>query len=226
MRTRREFITWTGAALGCSWLAGSEAHAEGVETRPSETSAGSQPAAKTGSDVGSLFPFIQSQAVKADFPLSFLRDEFKDLPIWKQRARGKLLELLHYAPPKCNPRPELAEKTDQGDYVREKIYFNTTPDLRVPAYVLIPKKGKRPLPAIVALHDHGGFYLWGKEKLVETEDEHSVLTKFKKESYAGHSIATDLVRRGYLVIVIDMFYWGERRMLLDDDPPPHNAPAQ
>jgi dienelactone hydrolase len=218
MSTRREFIHWTGASLGCSWLAGSEVHAQGNETRPSETSASSQPVPKTGSDVGSLFPFIQSQAAKSDFPLSFLRDEFKDLQAWKQRARGKLLELLHYAPPKCDPKPELVEKTDQGDYVREKIYFNTTPDLRVPAYVLIPKKGNRPLPAIVALHDHGGFYLWGKEKLVETEDEHPVLTDFKKVSYAGHSIATDLVRRGYVVIVIDMFYWGERRMLLDDDP--------
>src|SRR5213078_1547442 len=84
--------------------------------------------------------------------------------------------------------------------------------------VLVPKKGKRPLPAVVALHDHGGFYLWGKEKLVETEDEHPVVTDFKKRYYAGSSIATELVRRGYVVIVIDMFYWGERRMLLDGDP--------
>ena len=34
----------------------------------------------------------------------------------------------------------------------------------------------------------------------------------------GVSIATELVRRGYVVVVIDMFYWGDRRMLLDDDP--------
>jgi dienelactone hydrolase len=70
----------------------------------------------------------------------------------------------------------------------------------------------------VALHDHGGFYLWGKEKLVETEDESPVLADFKRRYYAGRSIATDLVRRGYVVVTTDMFYWGERRMLLDDDP--------
>ena len=99
------------------------------------------------------------------------------------------------------------------------MYFNTTPDLRVPAYVLVPK-GPRPAPApaIVALHDHGGFYLWGKEKLVEIDDEHPVLTEFKQRYYGGRSIATDLARQGYVVVVIDMFYWGERRMLLDDDP--------
>jgi hypothetical protein len=25
-------------------------------------------------------------------------------------------------------------------------------------------------------HDHGGFYLWGKEKIVAEEGEHAVLT--------------------------------------------------
>jgi dienelactone hydrolase len=190
------------------------------------------PAPKTGSDVGSLFPFIQSQAVQKDFPLSYLRDEFKELPEWKKQARGKLLELLHYAPPKCDPRPEVVETLDRGEYVREKVFFNTTPDLRVPAYVLVPKKKERPLPALVALHDHGAFYLWGKEKLVETDDENPALTAFKKESYAGASTASALARQGYVVIVIDMFYWGERRLLLDDDPadwrerPPGLAPAR
>ena len=44
-----------------------------------------------------------------------------------------------------------------------------------------------------------------------------MLADFRKRYYTGNSIATTLVRRGYLVIVIDMFYWGERRMLLDGD---------
>jgi dienelactone hydrolase len=172
----------------------------------------------THSDVGSLFPFIRSQAVRTDFPLSFLGQRFKTVAPWKQRARGKLLELLHYAPPKCDPKPELVEKVDRGEYIREKVYFNTTPDLRVPAFVLIPKARTEPAPAVVALHDHGGFYFWGKEKIVETEQEHPVLTEFKGNYYAGKSIASDLARQGYVVIVTDMFYWGERRMLLDDDP--------
>jgi hypothetical protein len=125
-------------------------------------------AVKSDSDVGSLFPIIQAQAVKGEFPLSFLNSKFRNVQRWKKEARGKLLELLHYSPEKCEPRAELVEKVDMGDYVREKIFFNTTPVIRVPAYVLAPKReGKR--PAIVALHDHGGFYLWGKEKLVAVE---------------------------------------------------------
>src|SRR4030095_1010331 len=88
---------------------------------------------RTGSDVGSLFPFIQSQAVKGEFPLSFLNPRFRSLPDWKKPARGKLLELLHYAPPPCDPAAETIERVDCGEYVRERVWFNTTPDLRVPA---------------------------------------------------------------------------------------------
>jgi dienelactone hydrolase len=201
-------MQWLGASLCVSPLV--MAQAEAAEPGPAD--------AGTGSDVGSLYPFIASQAVKGEFPLSFLNGRFRSLPAWKRRARGKLLDLLDYAPPQCPHRPEIVERTDCGDYFREKLYFNTTPDVRVPAYVLVPKNAKLPAPGIVALHDHGAFYFWGKEKLVELEDEHAALTKFKKQSYDGHSTASVLARQGYVVIVIDMFYWGERRMLLDKDP--------
>src|SRR5262245_25679933 len=126
--------------------------------------------APTGSDVGSLFPFINSQAVKGEFPLSFLNRRFRSVSSWKKTARGKLLELLQYAPPRCDPGAETVERVDCGQYVRERVWFNTTPDLRVPAFVLVPKNARRPMPTIVALHDHGGFYFWGKEKIVETPE--------------------------------------------------------
>ena len=223
MSTRRSFIQGTVAAAltGPSLAAPAEAVEEAV--KPAAV-------AKSGSDVGSLYPFIQSQVVEQP-TLSYLRDEFRDVPSWKRLAREKLLELLHYSPPKCEPRAEVVAKVDRGDYVQEKVYFHTTPDIRVPAYVLVPKKREVRAPAIVALHDHGGFYFWGKEKLLETDGEHAVLRQFKTQYYGGNSIASELARQGYVVIVIDMFYWGERRMLLDDDPAdwrerPREIPAE
>lgn len=178
---------------------------------------GAARAARTGSDVGSLFPFIESQAVHDHFPLSFLDDAYTSLASWKEKARSKVFELLHYSPPKCDPAAETVERVDCGDYFRERVLFNTTPDLRIPAIVLVPKNASRPLPTIVALHDHGAFFLWGKEKLVEMPGENPQLKTFREQYYGGKSTAIELVRQGYLVIVIDMFYWGERRMLLDDD---------
>lgn len=215
MPHRRVFLQ-RSAALGGSLLAGSAASAAPPAAAPTPAGKG-PPESAAVSQVGSLLPFIRSQVANR-WPLSFLDDRFTDVAAWKKEARSKLLELLHYAPPPCDPRPEVISRTDRGDYVQERILFNTTPDIRVPAAVLVPKRAVRPAPAVVALHDHGGFYLWGKEKLTDNPDEHPSLTAFKQQFYDGKAVAAELARQGYVVIVIDMFYWGERRLWLDDDP--------
>jgi dienelactone hydrolase len=171
------------------------------------------------SHIGNLYPFVQKQADRSPVKLSFLRPEFRDLQAWQKRARAKVFEHMFYAPPPVDPQPQVIRRTDRGSHIEEYLTFQTTPDLRVPAYVLIPRNVKLPAPTVIALHDHGGFYLWGKEKLIETEGEHPALTSFRRQYYSGKSTALELVRQGYVVAVIDMFYWGERRMLLDDDPP-------
>jgi dienelactone hydrolase len=178
-----------------------------------------QTPAATGPHLGNLYAFVQRQADQSPLELSFLRPEFKSLKQWQPRARAKLFELLCYEPPPVAPQPQLIRRTDRGAYIEEYLTFQTTPDLRVPAFVLIPKNARLPAPGIVALHSHDGFYLWGKEKLIESAaDEHPYLTAFKQQRYGGKGIAAELARQGYVVITIDMFYWGERRLLLDGDP--------
>ena len=169
--------------------------------------------------MGSLYPFIRATADGSPLELSFLNERFTDLEAWKREGRAKARELVRYDPPEVEPRAEIVERVDCGDYIREKLYFNTTPDIRVPAYLLLPKGEARRRPAVVMLHDHGGFFVWGKEKVIATENEHPALTSFKQTSYAGRSVGSELAKRGYVVIAIDMFYWGERRMLLPGDPP-------
>jgi dienelactone hydrolase len=127
------------------------------------------------------------------------------------------LQALSYRPDQADFNATVVEKVDRGTHTREKVYFNTTPELRVGAYVLVPKNLSGKAPAIVALHDHGAFYRWGKEKLVSVDGEHPALTQFK-HYYAGRNIADDLAAQGYVVIVIDMLYWGERRMRISSDP--------
>ena len=173
----------------------------------------------TDSPLGNLYPFVQQLADRSPQTLSFLRPEHKDLKRWQRQVRAKVFEHLFYDPPPIAPQPQLIRRTDKGDYTEEYLTIQTAPDVRVPAYVLIPKRARLPAPGLVALHSHDGIYLWGKEKLIENEREHPVLTEFKQTRYGGKSIAAELARQGYVVITTDMFYWGERRMLLDDDPP-------
>jgi dienelactone hydrolase len=181
--------------------------------------------------IGNLYPFAQKQADRSPLELSFLQSRFADLNSWQKIARARVLQSLDYSPPPAAAAPEILQRTDRGDYIEERLTFQTTPDLRVPAYLLIPKKAALPAPGLVVLHCHGGAYVWGKEKVVAVDNEHHTLSEFKQQLYEGTSIASELVRRGYVVITIDMFYWGERRMLLDGDPaayrePPRMTPAE
>jgi dienelactone hydrolase len=182
--------------------------------------------AKDSPHIGNLYPFVQQQADRSPLELSFLHPRFRDLAPWQKTARTRVLDQLFYSPPPVAPEPEIIRRTDRGDYLEEYLTFRTTPDLRVPAYVLVPRKAAAPAPGVVLLHDHGGFYIWGKEKVVASDNEHPVLSEFKQTLYEGRSIATELVRRGYVVITIDMFYWGERRMLLDEDPASYREPQK
>ena len=178
------------------------------------------------SHLGNLYPFVQRQADSSPIALSFLRPEFRSLKKWQPRARSRVMESLMYTPAKVQASAEVVRRADRGDYTLEYIRLQTAPELTVPAFVLIPKKAKLPAPGIVALHDHGGFYFWGKEKILAEDGEHPVLTEFRQRYYSGRSIAAELARQGYVVIVIDMFYWGERRLLYAADSPAlHNRSA-
>lgn len=227
--TRRKFLSGTAAALAATTLAPREADAQvnpaatakpdgapppKVEIRYSM----SPPPPKTGPHTGTLDPFIQKLKAGPNFPLSYLNAEFTDLAAWKRKCRDEMFALMHYRPEKCDPRAEVISRVDRGDYIQEEIQFNTTPVFRVPATVLIPKNVKLPAPGIIALHAHGGFYLWGRETLLENDSAHESIVGLQKY-YGERAIAADLARRGYVVITIDMFFWGERRMVLDDDPP-------
>jgi len=171
------------------------------------------------SHLGNLYPPIQAIADSSPRELSFLRSEFRDLASWQRAARERLFEQLLYKPGRIAPEVQVLARKQRDGYSEERITFRTTPEFRVPAHVLIRAGQKLPRPGIVLFHDHGGFYVWGREKVIATDDEHPVLTKFKQQAYGGRSIGTELVRQGYIVIAIDMFYCGERRYLLKEDPP-------
>ncbi|MBI3651592.1 MAG: dienelactone hydrolase family protein [Acidobacteria bacterium] len=214
--SRRQFFEWLTVGGG-GLLAGSSTKAENIMENFAEPALSQKMG--VGTHLGNLHAFVQKQADRSPLELSFLHPEFRDLKKWQPRARAKVFEHLFYTPPPIAPQPQLIKRTDRGDYIEEYLTFQTTPDQRIPAYVLIPKNVRLPAPGIVVHHSHDGRYLWGKEKVVEVDNEHPVLTEFKQWRYGGKSIAAELARQGYVVIAIDMLFWGERRMLLDDDPP-------
>jgi len=170
------------------------------------------------SDSGSLFPQIQVLAEQCRYPLSFLEASYPDVNSHRNEVRRKVLELLHYDPPAVQPAAEVVNRWEYPDYFQERVVFATTPWYRVPAYVLIPKGRKGRRPGIVDLHSHGGMFVFGKEKIMPVpEGEHPSVTAYRERNYQGQSTSLALCRRGYVVVAIDCFYFGERRALFAGD---------
>ncbi len=208
---RRSFLRMTGATTACAAVPGSLQAAD----TPPLPDAQHRPLP----ELGSHWETFAKLSGRCRPELSFLRPEFDDPISWSKQARGVVETDLHYDPPVCDPEPELIERADAGTYIRERLMISTTPDIRIPVYVLVPKTIRRPAPGIIVLHDHGGFYFWGKEKVVHVPPEHPELVAFKQRAYDGRSIADELARRGYVVLAADMLHWGERGLYLHHDPP-------
>jgi hypothetical protein len=170
------------------------------------------------SDIGTLFPAVMELANQCHYPLSWLQRDYSGPEAYRQAVREKVLELFHYAPPLVPPSPQLVERWETPEYVQEKILFSTTPWFRVPAYVLIPKGRIGPRPAIVDLHSHGGMFVYGKEKVMPMpEGDSPAVAQYRKEYYGNRSTSLALCRRGYVVVSIDNFYFGERRTFFGND---------
>lgn len=162
------------------------------------------------------FPvYADSLIASLDYPLAWGNSPVKDFNAWKEQARDKVLECM-MAPP---PRPSsfdykvIAEEKRDG-YIARKIEINLSTWYRVPAYLLVPdRKGKR-LPAINLLHDHGAHLFIGKEKIIEPIFEDSVVQddarKWVNELYDGVFVGDMFARAGYVVVCADAPLWGER----------------
>jgi dienelactone hydrolase len=73
---------------------------------------------------------------------------------------------------------------------------------------------------VVALHDHGGFKFYGKEKIADgPQDPPEVIEAFREGAYEGRAWANALAKEGFLVLVPDTFLWGSRKFPLETMPP-------
>jgi dienelactone hydrolase len=90
---------------------------------------------------------------------------------------------------------------------------------RTHAYLLKPAQARGPLPALVALHDHGGFKYYGKGRIADgPEALPDVLARYREQYYGGRAYANALAREGFIVLAHDVFLWGSRRFPLETMP--------
>jgi dienelactone hydrolase len=167
-----------------------------------------------GPDLGNLHELMTWVAKQSGPRLSFLDGRWKSLAAWKEQARPELLRRLAYDPPAGKVEGQVLGREERDGLVIESVRISATDAYDIPAKVLFPARRTGRLPGVVALHCHSGKYQWGHEKLVSQPGEPAALTTFRNGTY-GRPWAEVLARRGYVVVVIDAFYFGSRRLQVE-----------
>ncbi|MCP1382374.1 dienelactone hydrolase family protein [Runella salmonicolor] len=158
-----------------------------------------------------------SSLVKNIPALSFRNAKWNNVKTWQKEALAKTSELI-FKPDLGKTPPVTVEKKYAYDGLDiEELSWQLPYGRPTKAYLLKPQGATKPLPAILALHDHGGNKYFGKRKIVRLSDDmHPLLVEHQEHYYGGKAWANELAKRGYVVLVHDTFAFESRRVLYDE----------
>jgi dienelactone hydrolase len=138
-------------------------------------------------------------------PYRFRAQNLAQARAWQKKTRRALAQALGFqSPPAASLSPQTVEVVDKGDYVREKVLLRTSRDSLMPVYMLIPKRGVKPAPVVVAFHGHG----YGVKDIVglwEDGAERDTPDGIQKD------FAVALCQRGFAVAAPEVACFGERQ---------------
>jgi dienelactone hydrolase len=171
--------------------------------------------------VGAYGPWLADDVLGAGpARMSFRTGKWKNVSEWRQAARKRALECI--APVNLGGRPAVTV-TGRTTYDGLDIEFLTWQLPAGPtteAVLLKPAGARGPLPAILALHDHGGNKFMGWRKIVRTDAKPwAIQEKHQANYYGGAGWANEIAKRGYVVLVHDTFPFASRRVMVQDVPP-------
>jgi len=154
---------------------------------------------------------IQALAKLSQPRLSFSGATEADYHAWRRRFLSAYYQFLGPWPHQVDANLEIAEEEDLNDHKRLKIYYDSSPGVTVPAFILIPK-GLAPgekRPGVLAAHGHGN----GKDDIVGLD--HGEVERATHMRNLNYDYGLQAVRRGYVVMAPDWLPFGERRPPVD-----------
>ncbi len=162
----------------------------------------------------SLLAHVRRLAAANRPSLAFAAETADDWRMWRAALLPRLRDLLggfsgvHETLDLGTRSPlevEVTGSTDAGSYVRERVTFRVESDLRVPAYLLRPKRpppGRRGA-AVLCLHGHGR----GKDDVAGVAA--TPRERQRRITALGYDYGARLAERGYVVLAPDARGFGE-----------------
>lgn len=136
---------------------------------------------------------------------------------WGRRRgeiRAKLWELLGDLPRRpVVPEVRTVSREPADGYTVERFEFDNGAGAKVPGVLLLPANLKSRAPAVLYCHWHGGQYDSGKQELFQT-------------NAVPEAPGPALARRGYVVLAIDAYCFGERNGAGPGGPAEKGSPGE
>ncbi|MCX6621359.1 MAG: acetylxylan esterase [Acidobacteria bacterium] len=149
--------------------------------------------------------WTQTRYRQAPLRMTFNARSRKQADAWQKQLRAKVSELLGGFPRERGPvNPIALDVHDFPKYRRDTFIFESRPGSMVLAYLLTPKQGKAPFPAMVCVPGHGR----GVDDIVGIDDHGNARTN--KDGYQ-HDFAIQAVEHGMAVVAIEPMAFGCRR---------------
>jgi dienelactone hydrolase len=166
-------------------------------------------------DLGTFYDAIEQLSASIRPSCSYLARDWENADEWRRDAREMIHELLGFKVKNVPLNSSVDSREIHDGLVTEEISYALPYGPRTKGFFLYPEKHEKKLPAFLALHDHGGFFYFGKEKIVESKIQSKALSDFKSGHYSGRSWANELAKHGFAVLSVDVSLWGSRKISLD-----------
>ena len=151
-------------------------------------------------------PYMQKRFWRVGRKLAFCAKTVAEHRRWRSSLRRKLKQLTGYDTMiPTAPRPRMTGEEDLGDHVRQRLEIHTEPDVIMTLFVLIPKQGSPPYPAIIAPHGHAS---GGKLAVAGVREDPAVAATIKDHNY---DYGVQFVREGFITFCPDARGFGERQ---------------
>ncbi len=169
--------------------------------------------------LGAYGPWASSLIPDGPARLSFRNPRFENVDTWRREARAALSSRLMSPEAGGPPHGELQHRFDRDGLTIEHLQWQLPYGPPTEAVFLKPAGAQGRLPAVLALHDHGGNKYFGTRKISRMSDNpHPLMKAHQDLYYGGVAWANELAKRGYAVLVHDAFLFASRRVRAGDLP--------
>lgn len=169
--------------------------------------------------IGAYGPWAASLAGEGPARLSFRQPRFTDPEAWRPQARARLADRLLQPETGGIPEAKLQHQLEYDGLHVEHLHWQLPYGPPTEALLLKPANAQGRLPAVLALHDHGGNKYFGYRKIAQLSDDlHPIMRRHRDQYYGGVSWANELAKRGYVVLIHDAFAFASRRVRVGDVP--------